>query len=249
MRDSVRARLGHGEARALPDAELVAAMRGGEPAAFAEFHARFRPLLLRQARRLRIRQAWWPDCVDDVLEDAALRLIAEAAPLPRSLAGYLARAARNRFLNMSRDDAGRMRRHAAVAEAPDHPAERVVRSLCSENAKRASGDPWTPPVLDSALSRLGELLTRDLTEEEQQLLAWVAEGVEHRQIAAWLGNSYAATTKRIWRVCARLRELAPVYVAAMPETDRADVERFFRRLARMRAAPPAATPAIQEHDT
>jgi len=70
-----------------------------------------------------------------------------------------------------------------------------------------------------------------LTEEEQQILAWEERRVPHRQIAEWLGVSYDAATKRIWRLKRRSQTLAAHYAQVMPPEDRREMERLFRRAA------------------
>jgi hypothetical protein len=137
--------------------------------------------------------------------------------------------------------------------------ERVVVALCSENALRESGgdtmrsapeartcrgersttmhhdgeSPRDASVDTStgtgAVSRLAEALRATTTIEEQQLLGWVAQRVPHRVIAGWLHVSYEATTKRIWRLCRRLRAAAVRYACGVSSHERAEIERFLRR--------------------
>jgi len=52
----------------------------------------------------------------------------------------------------------------------------------------------------------------------------------HRQIAEWLGVSYDAATKRIWRLKRRLQSLAAEHYARISGAhERRELERLFRR--------------------
>lgn len=219
-------------ARAWSDRELVLAMRRDEPRAFTEFVARFRPLLLHRAALLRV----WPgereELVVDVLDDAATRLADPAHRPPRYLAAYLVRALHHRVLNRRR--AGARRRvvaERAAREMETH-AERAVLTVCSESALRASHGPdWAAPPINPALARLAAALERRLTEDERRLIGWLGAHVPQRHIAAWLGISYGAVSKRIARLRARMRGAADAYIAAQGEPERAALRRFFERLA------------------
>jgi hypothetical protein len=112
----------------------------------------------------------------------------------------------------------RERHHAALASGGD--GEHVVRVLCSEYALRTSAGALDPAPDDDyavAATRLTRALTRELGADDLALLGWAAECVPHRTIAEWTGASYDATTKRIWRLCQRLRRRAREIVAAWPD--------------------------------
>src|SRR5689334_4145588 len=83
--------------RALDDQALVAAMRDGDDWAFGEFLARFRPALAQYAVG-RIPSELHAECVDEVLEDEALRLVNPRAIMPTQLRAYLIGAVRKRHL-------------------------------------------------------------------------------------------------------------------------------------------------------
>jgi DNA-directed RNA polymerase specialized sigma24 family protein len=222
--------------RALSDGALIAAMRAGDDWAWAEFDTRFRARLEQYARHVGAPTLRWDECVTEVLEDAALKLTSDAATTPTNLTAYLIRAVRNRAVTLARAAARRHRRHVQ-ASAVGEP-EAVVWSLCSESALRASGssavreeaDDRAYAVAVRARRRLGAALVAELSEEEQCIIAWVAEAVPYRQIAAWLGASYDATSKRIWRLCRRLKQVAPIHASAFDAAERAELERFFRRV-------------------
>jgi DNA-binding CsgD family transcriptional regulator len=245
-------------ARALGDAALATALTTGDLVAWAEFDARFRPLLEAYARRVRIPAEWWPQCVDEVLEDEAMRL-ADGGRVPDRMAAYLVRAAYHRFLKAKRAAVRRERRYGAGAPVGGE-VERVVLSVCSAAARRASDGPraadGAPSAWDDAdavdasdasalLARAATTLAARLTDAERQLLVWVAEQVPRRQIAEWLGDGYEATRKRIQRLTRRLQADALRLAAELPPAERHEFERFLRRAARAAAAasPPRAAPS------
>jgi len=84
--------------------DLVAAMRRDEPEAYREFFRCFRPLLMAEARRLRVQPALCQEMADECLDDAAMRLRRYTTPIPRSLAPYLVRALRIHRLALRRDE-------------------------------------------------------------------------------------------------------------------------------------------------
>ena len=96
----------------------------------------------------------------------------------------------------------------------------------------------TTPVL-----QLAAALRAATTTDEQLLLTWVAERVPHRTIAAWLGVTYDAAAKRVWRLCRRLRAAAVRHVEALAADERREVERFLRRAG---ALPPLVAVALHD---
>jgi DNA-directed RNA polymerase specialized sigma24 family protein len=208
--------------RALGDAALAAALAGGDDAAWAEFDARFRPVLETYVRRVRVPSVYWSRCVDDVLADEAMRL-SEGAPVPDAPAAYLVRSAYHALLKCRREEARRAARHAVLA---------------------ADADPCTPAAPDPdatapALDALVDAVAAGLTDAERQLLVWVGEQVPRRQIAAWLGDGYEATRKRVQRLVARLQAEGRRYAATCSARERHEIERFLRRAGH--AAPGAST--------
>jgi DNA-directed RNA polymerase specialized sigma24 family protein len=205
-------------------------MRAGDPAAFREFVARFRPLLRATARRLDAPLVPGDDLVEELLGDAALALTAAGARTPRSLAAYLVASLRHRFLNAERE---RRRRQASAERAwgTAEGSEGVVESTYGEATLRASrgaaGADAAPG--GGALGRLAEALLAPLGETERALLVWASHDVPHREIARWLGITHAAARKRVERLRERLRADAVRYAAGASAADRAVLERFFRR--------------------
>lgn len=205
-------------ARALDDGALLDAMAATSPWAWLEFDERFRPLLERYAVHAEIPVAEWPVCIAEVLAVEGTRLTLPGVERPRSLRAYLVRCVRNRYLRLKRAAVVRERYYGEIAGQMD--GERVVRTLSSEYALRSSAGALAPPDDDpyaAAAARLTDALTRDLGSDDLALLGWAAECIPHRTIAEWTGASYEATTKRIWRLCQRLRKRAVEIVAAWPD--------------------------------
>ena len=219
--------------RALDDRALVEAMRAGDDWAFGEFLARFRPVLLLYADG-RIASELHAECVDEVLEDEALRLTDPRAVVPTQMRAYLIGAVRKRHLAVKRSRARRRRHHEDAAyDAGDSVA--VVRSVCAESTIAASrGMPAAEASHPTALEQFAAAMAAELDEETIRLLTWIGRAVPHRTIAEWLGKSYDATTKQIWRLCRRLERAAPQYAAALPPDVQRELERFFRRIERGR---------------
>jgi hypothetical protein len=224
--------------RALGDVALIAAMRAGDDWAFGEFIARFRPGLAAYARG-RIPDELIPECVDEVLEDEALALSNEDAVVPTRLSAYLVGAARKRHLALRRSSERRLRWYEEAARSgrcTSDGREHVVRSVCAEStiAASAGAQVSTETAEPSAIEQLALAIEGELDEETRRLLAWIGQAVPHRQIAEWLGKSYDATTKQIWRLCRRLEQKAPAHAEKLPREVRHELERFFRRVERGR---------------
>jgi len=223
--------------RALGDPALIDAMRGGDDWAFGEFLARFRPVMLAYAQ-YHIADVLIPECVDDVLEDAAIELADPRAAVPLQLRAYLVGAVRRRHLALHRSGTRRRRWYEEAARAAmctSDGGEAVIRSVCAESTIAASrGIDEVHVDGPTAIQRLALAMERELDDETRRILAWLGQSVPHRQIAVWLGKNYEATTKQIWRLCRRLERAAPAYAAAMSAADQREIERFFRRAQRGR---------------
>jgi DNA-directed RNA polymerase specialized sigma24 family protein len=236
-RDRRRASPNERRVRALGDHALVAAMRAGDDWAFGEFLARFRPMLVAYARD-RIPSGLLAECVDEVLEDEAMKLIDEEAVVPMQFRAYLIAAVRKRYLTLWRRDARRRRWYeeaAGSALRTSDGREVVVLSVCAESTIAAShGSEAREPAVPTALEQLALAMDGELDVETRRILTWVGRAVPHREIAGWLGKSYDATTKQIWRLCRRLERATPLYVATLSPEAQREFERFFRRLERGR---------------
>src|SRR5690242_18116936 len=157
--------------RALTDASLIDAMRAGVPEAWAEFDARFRPLLERYAIRIGIPRWEWSCCITEVLDDEALRLIERSREVPQQMAAYLIRAVRNRHLALKRAAIRRDNRYAGAAAAATS-SEGSVGTLVSEHTRRACEPPRVSEEQQPAttgVARLAELLSARLSDEERQI--------------------------------------------------------------------------------
>ena len=230
-------RTGAGDGRArrralsvLSDHALVLEVRGGDPRAWDEFMVRFRAPLEEFMRRSRIPPAEWPVCVQEVIEDALVQLSDPKTRIPERISAYLIRTARNRYLVLKR----RSQVSAKYAEMSETSGfEPVVRCLLSEATRRASGElnDDDSQLATRALARIGIRLRDAMSVEEQELMTWVSNRIPHRLIAEWIGASYAATTKRIWRLERRLKEVAERHRAAAAPDERREIDRFLRRVA------------------
>lgn len=219
-------------ARVLSDAALVDAMRASVPEAWTEFDARFRPLLERYAARIGIPRWEWSSCITEVLDDEALRLIERARETPQHMAAYLIRAVRNRHLALKRAAIRRDNRYADAAAVEASSEGTAGPPLVSEHTRRACEPPRVSEERQTAptgVTRLAHLLSGRLSDEERQMLAWVAEGVPHRVIADWLGINREAAKKRIARLCRRLRGTAAALSAELPPQTRREIDRLLHR--------------------
>jgi RNA polymerase sigma factor (sigma-70 family) len=212
----------------LPHRELVRAMRRNEPEAFREFFRRFRPLLLAEARRLRIQPALCHEMVDECLGDVAMRLRRSTARTPRALEPYLIRALRlHRFALRRRE---RRRSKGERRDVRQDDALAAVIGTVLEATARASRAPDvdTGPTT-SALERLASMVEEGLSAEEEQILSWVGRWVPQSDIAEWLGISHGAMRTRVMRLRARLKEVAMNHAATFTGKERAELSEFFRR--------------------
>ena len=213
------------------DAALVAAMRRNQPGAFREFFERFSPLIAAVARRHRIPATDPDERMIEFLDDAAMRLCLPTTPLPRSLAGYLAASFRRRSLNGVRDLRRRMLLRDERALDIGGLAQRVIPGAVSENAVNATYGPGIDaPALAPAIERLALELERGLSASERRLLGWLGQRVPQREIAVWLGTTHGALRVRVTRLRAALRDAAFRHASSLDGDERAEIERFFRRV-------------------
>jgi DNA-directed RNA polymerase specialized sigma24 family protein len=215
------------------DYDIVAAMRRGESASFEQYVARFHHILLDYARRAGVSPAERDELVSELLDDVAIQLMTRSAPLPQNPRMYLLSALRHRLLNRKR---GRERRQRVVSEAARaafgdvHTDARESAAGCSEDLLRASRGPdWEGAPLPRVIERLSGRLSEALSPDERQLLVAVAENIPQREIAEWLGVSYAVARKRLERLRARLTEIAMHYANTLEPDDARELQRFFHR--------------------
>lgn len=215
------------------DYDILVAMRRGEALAFERFIARFHRILLDYARRAGVPPSERDELVSELLDDVAIQLMTRSAPLPQNPRMYLLSALRHKLLNRKRGTARRQRvvseaARAAYADRDLAAGEAAVG--CSEEMQRASRGPdWESAPLPRVLERLAGRLSEALGDDERMLLVAVAENIPQREIAEWLGVSYALARKRLERLRARLTEVAMQYANTLEPDDARELQRFFHR--------------------
>ena len=209
------------------DHDLIGGMRLGFEQSFRQFDLRFRPILELYAKRTQIARHFWDTCITEVLADEAMRFAKPETTIPASVAGYLVKAVKHRFLRLNESAVRRQRRYAAVSQ--EFAGEWIVGGLCSEQAVRESLGPDVSSSVSDPLRRLAGDLGTMLSAEEQSILDWLSHGQSQRQIAKWLGKPLPACEKQIQRLRRRLREETQRCIAEYPARDRTAVERFLHR--------------------
>jgi len=218
---------------AVKDYDIVVAMRRGEAVAFEHYIERFHRILLDYARRAGVAASERDEMVSELLDDVAIQLITRSAPLPQNPRMYLLAALRHKLLNRKRGSERRRRvvsEAARAAYADRDPSAGESAAGCSEEMLRASHGPeWEGAQLPRVLERLAGRLSEALREDERQLLVAVAENIPQREIAEWLGVSYAVARKRLERLRARLTDVAMQYANTLEPDDARELQRFFHR--------------------
>ena len=218
---------------AVKDYDIVVAMRRGEAVAFEHYIERFHRILLDYARRAGVAASERDEMVSELLDDVAIQLITRSAPLPQNPRMYLLAALRHKLLNRKRSGERRRRvvsEAARAAYADRDPSAGESAAGCSEEMLRASHGPeWEGAQLPRVLERLAGRLSEALREDERQLLVAVAENIPQREIAEWLGVSYAVARKRLERLRARLTDVAMQYANTLEPDDARELQRFFHR--------------------
>ncbi|MBA3671571.1 MAG: hypothetical protein H0W68_06060 [Gemmatimonadaceae bacterium] len=225
---------------------LLSAMRAGDLLAWDEYHERFRPLLVRYARKVGV-PAWLAlEMAVTVLDDVAWRLVERKEYHPPNLAGYLCLALR-RLALLTRRAESRRQRYVTEASTELH-GDLVVRSLCSADALRVSeGIPRLfltdgeddPDSAREARRALAAAFLVRLSDDDRQLLTWMEEAVPCRQIALWLGLAYDTAAKRMTRLRRRLIAMTPDCIGSLSP----ELQRHVRHL--LTAADTQPTPSTQ----
>lgn len=216
------------ELRVASDAVLLAALRTGSEAAMGELIRRFRPGLVRYARRIDVPPGEREVLADEVLDDVVLRLMQAGTPSPRRLESYLARTLRNRFANQRRADDRRDQRNGTHMRDDGVAGDAAVTTVVSEHAFRAARRDAADDPGAQLVAQLGRQVMRELGEQDRAILGWAAECVPNREIAAWVGSTYDATKKRVSRLRARARVRALEIVQGWPAERRRLLERTLR---------------------
>lgn len=215
----------------IDDLGLLAAMRSGAEAAYAEFFVRFGPMLHGLARRLRLSTGERTALVDEFLGDAAMRLVRITSAMPTALAAYLATSFRRRLALDWRNAARQHEIQRGLLTDLGTGSERVVAETCSAYVVRLArgeegdtnedgsgeageiGD-WTRLRQSLALA-----LLEGATEEERRVLAWRAERMPYREIGQLLGIPEGTARVRAIRLRDRLFGVAKRYISALPTHD------------------------------
>ena len=216
------------------DVDIVRRMRTGSASAFEAFVERFHPVLLDYGRRAGVPRGKREELACDVLTRVALDLLTSGRPTPRNPRVYLIVAFRNRLFHYNRDHARRDRHITTLMRDAaldfEYADEREVAAGLSDHAVRESRSPdWECTPVPPALERLAVHLDEALSLDERWLLIAVGENIPQRQVAEWLGLSYAAARKKLERLRARLNDVAMRYTNTLPPDDAREVQRFFRR--------------------
>lgn len=235
------------------DERLIAAMRRGVSAAFAEIYRRHAPLLMRMARRRRTPAAEQETLVAEHLEDTLMPIL-KGRPMPDHFASYLAAGFRRRLVSAwrARELAAERRRSLTIVsggaagregKAGHDDRERVVAEGFSEYALRSAQGPDPAGGLatrtQTARDALADVLSAAMTPDERRLMGQVAERYPQREIAEGYGVSHATMRVRIHRIRERLMQVAATHIGTLAAEDGI-------LLARLLATPRAHhTPALR----
>jgi RNA polymerase sigma factor (sigma-70 family) len=218
--------------RELGDSALLDAMRAHDPRAIDEFIIRHQRLLFERARDAGMRRRDCEDHIIEVVEDVAIQIVARRIRPSKALGAYVVACFFNRLADMVEE--AKRRRRVVRENSEDAPGqgEQAVMSLVSESSIRDSQGPeWECVPLPEPLRRLASTIEEGLSVEDQQILAWHSQYVPLRQVAAWLGVSYAAAAKRSWRLRESLREAATRCAFSLTPKERRQLADFFDRCA------------------
>ena len=216
--------------RELSEPALIDAMRAGEGRAIEEFILRYQRLLFDRAKSAGIRR---PDCeeaIADVVQDVA-RLIAGRRLRPtQEMAGYMVRCF---FHRLAKEGLERQRRRELVREgseeAPGDDESAVLGALSEHTLRSSRGPNWEYIPLSAPLRKLASIIEEGISPEEEQLLGWHSKYVPIREIAEWLGVSYATAAQRSWRLRRRLRDVALQYASTFSRNEWREIAAFFDR--------------------
>ena len=209
--------------------ELVAGMRRDEPEAYQEFFRYYRPLLMAEARRLRIQPALCHEVVDECLDDVAMRLRRYTTAVPRSLVPYLIRALRIHRYALRRRERRQFDGERDAQTIEDGAVTPLVSSVSQAALRAGAGPDGMCTPASTALERLASMIEEGLSSEEEMILSWVSRWVPQSEIAEWLGITHGAVRNRIMRLRARLKEVALGHAAAFTGRERIELAEFFRR--------------------
>ena len=217
---------------ALGEAALVGAMRAGNARAIDEFVLRYQRLLFDRAKTAGLRRRDCEEAIFDVVEDVAMLIVGRRLRPTQELGGYVVRCFFNRLADDAAEREWRWRVVREGSEEAPGGAESAVLGAMSEHTIRSSRGPdWEYIPLSAPLSKLASLIEEGLSGEEEQLLGWHSKYVPLRQIASWLGVSYAAAAQRSWRLRQRLRDTALQYASTFSRIEWVEISAFLDRCA------------------
>lgn len=200
------------------DAAVLAGMRRGWEAAYAEFCDRFLALLVEIARKNEVQPAERVRLATEFLDEAAFRLGTTVTTIPNTMASYLAAGFYHHLALAARREGRKQRRHDALLEPFGSTSELAVAELCSEytiQSTHGADDAEAPEANDLVQTLRRGLVARLYARarpEDQRLLGYLREGMPPREIAPMLGITYGALRVRIMRLRARMRSLTTEYL-------------------------------------
>lgn len=210
------------------DVVLLVKIRRKEPEALRAFTRLVTPILLDQARVLGVDRSDRETVVMAFIDDMLLKLTHTSHMPPRSLLTFVGTSFRNHVADARRADSVRDRRDEAQCDLVG--GQRVVTATCSAFALRAALGPDEASIQTAIpAAALINLLMRGCTQEQRSLLIWSSQRVPMREIAVWLGISYAAARQRIGRLRAQLARESVRQLPNLDAADRVVMTRLLRR--------------------
>ena len=195
-----------------------------------ELFVLYAPLLRDQARRMSVPRDERDHLVDTFLDDVVIHLVEAEIP-PRELTTYIVSALRNRVRTRYRDVArGRQAGENASSEYGQS-TERIVAECHSEYGMRSAStlDTEDATALRSAIKKFADTCASGLSREELTLMVGIGRHIPLRDLAEQLGVSHGAIRVRVCRLRERFIRLASQYVSTLENSERSELERFFRR--------------------
>jgi hypothetical protein len=216
----------------LGDAALIDAMRAGDERAIDEFIVRHERVVAQRAREAGILRRDYDDAMRDVILEVGWLIVGRLIRPTRGLEAYVVKC----FFNRLAKDAEERKRQRRLHES-------AVLEVMSEYSVRSSHGPdWEVVPLPPPLERLASMIAEGLTAEEEQLLAWHSKYVPLREVASWLGISYANAGQRSWRLRHRLIAVAKECAPAFSREEWLEITKFFERCAVLYDRPPRRKP-------
>lgn len=214
----------------LSQASFLDSVRIGQVIALRQLFLFYSPILLEQARMLRVPGDERHALVVTVLDDLVMQL-QDSRLVPRDLACYLVGSLRN-SVRKSRRTAMRQenREQSAYTELP-RTGERVVAECHSQYSLRVTGANEGSDVgeMGVALSALASAATAALNETETRLMVGLSRHIPLRDLADQSGITYGAARVRVHRLRERLVAVAFTLRQTLPPDGQRELDRFFRR--------------------